>query len=1452
MNVPPWLAESRVSLEQHSPDRLALALAPLAPAAAAPLPHAAASPAPFGASAASLLPLTHAQALAQTHSSHNSQTDPSLAPLAGTLPLNSSPLSLVHWRLLAGRRVLELRRVFVASTPASPASHALTGQLLPLPDSARASRVVEIHLPEPCLPEPVLLDAAGSLHLMLVTLSGSFYRLVFPAPHLFYTDSLSVVAVSFRSSLFSSADRVPVLAHFPDLDTVMIACGNGSLVQINCPLDPATSPDAIDPAVSASDNGALGSPDVARSRRFASYREHELVETSYMSQLSSLVRTPSKYLSAAFRSNFSADAAGDTASASGSGSGYGSSSQATSPQQPISMASLCFGDQFFLFTFSRDSRLRIWNLISRHTSQSDPYPSTPGFSRSGNASASARPALLPPSPLSTLRIFDERAVEPEHLLFKIMCFLPQTTTGGQAAFVLNDFDPISFLVDFSSTAMDQDANAATAYENDGDDGDDDDDDEDSDDGDSASRRRSSVKRHGGDASWWTLWTLWDRSTSTIIRYTQLILPTDDANASGKQTQQPAPIMGLATGKRWISPAELPGLYDFDDYSELFLEHIFEPGRFSLSTIAAAIKCLEGKDPHVVPLYQCVVSTDQDDQNQDTHFANYDAALLGAYRQFLGLLSAPAGICYNPLTKTILTVQRGPSMGFLRILGAPDGAPSLLFASDLLFNKALRTDLFNFLSLIGQVTADVMGPALILTTRNSTDTAVEDYAASMDPGVLGDQLQLSNWPSLSNATVFTNDIIASVATQMVSALLALLYNVSSDLLRDYLDWLSRQQQAKPASSEPLYGRMSSLSLDTEHTPLFLHLLQHHYILDLDTLFPMLLTEAAGAFLVRLGLDLSAPTATWSRALVLLSKKLLAYGHVGLVDELCESMLRRTPAVEYIKGHASTTDLGLVLPPETLLAGSAEYYRHIMDLFFEHNVLDMTVRFARLAMGQIPQDKWTQRLAEVRSLNKIIFSCCVDLADFDGAYDAILANPDPNSAARLSAHNDLHLLCSKFTFGSLSDEVERTLEFKARTGVLSLMSNAPNYHRICYTYYIYRGDYRSASLSMYALACKLATQPLPPIQKRAERAQIPQSLLAALNGLSLLDAEHAWIAVPESIASALGQQQRGVDAVIPAAEDEDSAMYQADDSDGDDLDSVPRAGAGSGHSVRIVEVDDIRKAYHLALAKLQLHERFPDIVQSAALLEAGDALSMYCQAGLFDAALSFVAVLGLDPARVFTAAVDRLALPSLSLAGLAAKADAFGGSAADDLDDDEAVAYLTAGGDNTVPSGSGGSGVPASASASGKWIRLKPLLDRYDGRHTGFQHHLAVVDAILSQNRLESLPRWLTLPFETYHSDELVRLYLRHDRILDAAKLADQYIRESTNALPVQIRASTGGRWVSVSTIEHVLRALDLAASQSIGVSGGVGRKPFDDWSHRLQRSFGVFGSQVQAESREILQ
>lgn len=218
---------------------------------------------------------------------------------------------------------------------------------------------------------------------------------------------------------------------------------------------------------------------------------------------------------------------------------------------------------------------------------------------------------------------------------------------------------------------------------------------------------------------------------------------------------------------------------------------------------------------------------------------------------------------------------------------------------------------------------------------------------------------------------------------------------------------------------------------------------------------------------------------------------------------------------------------------------------------------------------------------------------------------------------------------------------------------------------------------------------------------------RALLAAINALSLVSKETAWITVLGSDRASSG----GARVLAPQADgdNDDFAMEDAMDSGmiiyictkhcylnkEQVLATAPTLSGG-----RILSLLDLKKEYAIALAKLRISRRLPELSNSQSMLQSAEScVSMYVKCGLYQAAAGLCSLFQLDFSPLFR--------------GLANAAS-------------------------------------SAAQSSELWNLAQEYLEQYDGPETGWKYHseflegLYRVDGMASHvNAAASVPRWLVV-------------------------------------------------------------------------------------------------------------
>lgn len=252
------------------------------------------------------------------------------------------------------------------------------------------------------------------------------------------------------------------------------------------------------------------------------------------------------------------------------------------------------------------------------------------------------------------------------------------------------------------------------------------------------------------------------------------------------------------------------------------------------------------------------------------------------------------------------------------------------------------------------------------------------------------------------------------------------------------------------------------------------------------------------------------------------------------------------------------------------------------------------------AQVPEDDarqvWTQAVRAQLALHL-----------YEAASASVLAMPfEELRIASLTAL--VTALCEASEVGTLlrldllewQPHVERTLSFQARHA--APLAHPPYFH-VLYAYHMSRGDYKSAAASMYQHAHRLralATSDEATAREGAVRQA--QSFLAAINALALLPPAHAWFA--DAPAEAETDGARAVPAAPPPARALRGVVTQY----------LPRRTP----SLAVVQLADVRREYHALLLRLELMRTYPELAHPSTPWRAEDAMHLFVVNDDIDAA------------------------------------------------------------------------------------------------------------------------------------------------------------------------------------------------------------------------------------------
>ncbi|KAG6866010.1 hypothetical protein C0991_009682 [Blastosporella zonata] len=204
------------------------------------------------------------------------------------------------------------------------------------------------------------------------------------------------------------------------------------------------------------------------------------------------------------------------------------------------------------------------------------------------------------------------------------------------------------------------------------------------------------------------------------------------------------------------------------------------------------------------------------------------------------------------------------------------------------------------------------------------------------------------------------------------------------------------------------------------------------------------------------------------------------------------------------------LARILPATELLDSQHYFYIHVSNLFKLASWVEYEVSFAQLAISVAPPS------ADTSSLWSTVIHGFTELALYEDAYASIMSTPYENLQRECVSQLTYRMCDDKsvdtlmtFNFAGLVDEVEEALAFKARNIDPRMQ---PSYSRILYTWFIRRGDYRNAALSMYQRARKIQDLIRDSTSFAALAEEQLEAYNIAINSLSLVDSKNAWVLLP----------------------------------------------------------------------------------------------------------------------------------------------------------------------------------------------------------------------------------------------------------------------------------------------------------------------------------------------------
>lgn len=460
-------------------------------------------------------------------------------------------------------------------------------------------------------------------------------------------------------------------------------------------------------------------------------------------------------------------------------------------------------------------------------------------------------------------------------------------------------------------------------------------------------------------------------------------------------------------------------------------------------------------------------------------------------------------------------------------------------------------------------------------------------------------------------------------------------------------------------------------------------------------------------------------------------------------------------------------GVLANDETLLAvlpkevnSLAKYYEHVTIIFEANQADDYISHFAQYALDEVLQGD--DEGVDSHALWNKLFRSQASVGKYEESYTTLMAIPYIDIQ-----HECLRYLVSamcetgdvarlvQFPFTSLQPELERTLSFKARN---SDALDRPNYYQILYSYYIFRGNFRDAGAIMYQHGRRLAEIPCRPGEFGELATLQARAYLGAVNALSLVNPDNAWVVLPVTVDSAANvRKRRRLTTYIPESEFKNESK-----------------------TLEIVRLEDIRHDYTLVLARLQLAQEFPELTHANLSMAPEDIVALFTQRGLFSVAISTARTLDVDMTGIFT----NLASRCLQLSKL--------GEYADESDIGEWILL-----DEAASSWHG-------SVADRAWNYLRGSLDKHDKvERTQGKYRIAIVEHLFSIDRsFDGVPSWLLAMFASHLAPELIRIYYKFDLLSDALNASIRILEQANSRLKF---SSKNDQYLPYTIIDQVIEA-----------------------------------------------
>ncbi|KAI5824156.1 hypothetical protein K523DRAFT_285520 [Schizophyllum commune Tattone D] len=477
-----------------------------------------------------------------------------------------------------------------------------------------------------------------------------------------------------------------------------------------------------------------------------------------------------------------------------------------------------------------------------------------------------------------------------------------------------------------------------------------------------------------------------------------------------------------------------------------------------------------------------------------------------------------------------------------------------------------------------------------------------------------------------------------------------------------------------------------------------------------------------------------------------------------DDAADMLMKVAGSLGPDSGSSPSEREGLAkLLPDGPLTSEFAFAVHCSQLFKASNYVFHEVRFAQQALSLASDED------EMLILWETIIKGNTALGYYEEAVAALIAAPDKLSKQELVTGLVYHICESgaipklvSLDLSPFQADVEEALSFKARNVDPRVR---PHYSKVLYTWFMSRGNYGEAALTMYQRARKLAAVIVDPVSFANHVVEQLDAYLVAINALSLSDQEEPFIACPTVDHP---RKKRRTSKYIP------EERFKTDK-------------LATNYGVDVIRLSDLEYEYALLNAQADLIRREPAILQNQEFLLPPESIVLrLASSNRFDAALTTARSLRVDMTDTFS----RLTTQCLRLAR---------GSV--DVMLSDADWLLT----DAVASWAG---TPAEKG----WRFLRDALSRYDGRATDWRYTKAVYEQIMSVGAQP--PPWLVQVLEENQHEYLVRASLKFDKLPDAVRHAVALVKKVSDTLTRgEPPRHASAAWLPYTLIDQVLVAAE---------------------------------------------